>query len=1140
MKFTDEDYYSFLKLDSSCTDLELSSRINVLSVTHREDKNVVTFLQHIRRHFFSNQEEDSEDQEDQEELEDQEEQEEQEDQEEQEEQEEPFTTIRNNSNNDSDSDSNSDSNNDSDSNDSDSDSDSDSDDSDSDEIDSKVETFIPLNPDNKIVTRNGNSRVVTQDEIWKLRGEDPRRKAFSSINNASFTYESELSEPVKSPENIAIEPPKPIDDGKKIVNRILNIDSQYRDSVKYPFATDFSIDLSEKVKNIVSVSMYSIQIPYTWYTINNYFGSNFFVIKCMANGLNEGDYDYKISISAGNYTSDNLVSSIQSSLNTLLTLYPDVLFGQTKIMYNSITAKLQLMIDITHIYNETNYFLLFPNVIRTEENLNYISNLPALFGYRDNTYFSFQVISAYIKSSDTERQFTVSALNNKIIILLYRGKPAQYVNEYTLGDTEIYATLEIVLSMGIFNASSILQDAERQLLLHPMLNPEFTFLQLVNNQFVLSINMDRKKVYKEISKNSQTFSYKTLVQFTEDASNPLWVGNNSLFQFTTSYNEINNIVSEEKSVVSELQIKTSPYIIFRCNKNSYESTYTIRILNNTYLLREYISAINEAFLKTYIESNTEFSCEIQINDFYPTISTKINHIIPTSQFLFSIDNCILQTLCKCRVDRVPSVSSFTIQDGGYYIDSTSNKIYVNSIGPENNKIPLCIFTIPIPQQGFFSTIEDLRNAVNLLFLKSKENNNFGIDLSKSTIAFTLNQDGQIQCTLSLIAEVLIETSDYAIEFHDESSSASTWLTYLGYKQSYQLSNSLLVSPLLVYENLMYLTNENSFFFLNPLQVSAYNQGIFTSSNEYSIQVRINLPLNMYYTKEQIIESINTFFLQSDVLYGSFVDCSNEYTKIRLNINKLFKSQDYKIVFFDNIDYFSCHPGNNYLQNVKWDTTLGWLMGFRNSTQYDLTQENLSINLVMQYTYYQTFENQAYSIEDNIIYLSSDTAINVNIYNYFLLAINDYCQNRLHDGIVMTQPFNIQPVDPIVNKSAQFLCSSSRDDYFISSLTNNLTFKQAYSANAKLDRKKKQVYEKTNIYSGAPPEDIFAMIPVKVAGLSVGASLVEFGESLQRQNRLYIGPATIGKMSFRLLNDKYSLLDLNGANWSFSLSIDTYL
>ena len=308
-----------------------------------------------------------------------------------------------------------------------------------------------------------------------------------------------------------------------------------------------------------------------------------------------------------------------------------------------------------------------------------------------------------------------------------------------------------------------------------------------------------------------------------------------------------------------------------------------------------------------------------------------------------------------------------------------------------------------------------------------------------------------------------------------------------------------------------------------------------------LQVRINLPVNKYYTKEKIVDSINLFFQNSDIMHGSFIDCSNEYTKIRLHVNKRFKSQDYKIVFFDNKDYFSCHPGNNYLQNVKWDTTLGWLMGFRNITQYDLTLDNLSTNLLMQYTYYQTFENQLYSIQENVISLSSDTAINVNIYNYFLLAMNDYCQNRLHDGIVMIQPFSIIPIDPIVNKSAQLLCSgSSRDDYFISSFKSNVTFKQAYSANAKLDTKKKQVYEKTNIYSGAPPEDIFAMIPVKVNGLSTGSLFVEFGEALQRQNRLYIGPATISKLSFRLLNDKYSLLDLNGANWSFSLSIDSYL
>jgi hypothetical protein len=908
--------------------------------------------------------------------------------------------------------------------------------------------------------------------------------------------------------------------------------------MKYPFATDFCIDLSEKVKNIVSISMYSIQIPYTWYTIKNYFGSNFFYIKCIANGLNDGNYDYKVAISPGNYTSENLVSSIQSSLTVLLTQYPDVLFGQTKIVYNSITAKLQLMIDITHIYNETTYTLFFPNTT-DNPNLNYTSSIAKLFGYRYNDYFSFQVKSAYVSSLDTEKLFTVSELNNKIIISLYRGNQNVPVNEFTLNQTELYTTIEIVLSIGIFKASVIIKEVERQLLLHPMMNPEFTFIQWINNTFVLSINMDRKKVYPEIQKKGQTFSYKTLVQFTIDVANPLWIGRDSLFHFTNINNEINNILSEDKSLISEFHITTNPSIIFRCNKNSYDSIFHVPLLNNTYLVRDYVSAINNAFSQKSKETNKEFECEMEITNFYPTIRTKINHIIQSSQFSFSMDDaCILRSLCQCRVDRFPSISSFTIQDGGYYIDNKSNKIRVDSIGPQNKKIPSCVFTIGIPQKGYFSSIEDLRSAVSFMFLHSKENNNFGIDLSRSSIEFALNQNGQIRCTLSLIAEVLLKTTDYAIEFYDEKITSNavtnTWLTYLGFKHTYQLNNSSLVSPLLVYENLLFLTNENNFFFLHPLQVSAYNQGIYTSSNEYSIKILIDLPLYVYYTKEKIRDSINTFFRKSDIMYGSFIDCSNEYTKIRLHVNKLFTSTDYKIIFFDNKNYFSCHPGNNYLQNVKWDTTLGWLMGFRNMTQYDLIQEKESVNVLMQYTYYEPFENQAYSIKNNIISLSSDTAINVNIYNYFLLAIDDYCQNR------MTQTANIQSADPIVNKSAQLLCSPSNDDYFISSVKNNVTFKQAYSANAKLDNKKKQVYEKVNIYSGAPPEDIFAMIPVKVTGLPVGSLLVEFGGPLQRQNRLYIGPATISKLHFRLLNDKYSLLDLNGADWSFSLSIDTYL
>jgi hypothetical protein len=58
--------------------------------------------------------------------------------------------------------------------------------------------------------------------------------------------------------------------------------------------------------------------------------------------------------------------------------------------------------------------------------------------------------------------------------------------------------------------------------------------------------------------------------------------------------------------------------------------------------------------------------------------------------------------------------------------------------------------------------------------------------------------------------------------------------------------------------------------------------------------------------------------------------------------------------------------------------------------------------------------------------------------------------------------------------------------------------------------------------------------MKVSGLTNGASYIEFGGTLQNQDRLYFGPVNIYKMSVQLINDRGNIVDLNGANWSFSL------
>jgi hypothetical protein len=57
--------------------------------------------------------------------------------------------------------------------------------------------------------------------------------------------------------------------------------------------------------------------------------------------------------------------------------------------------------------------------------------------------------------------------------------------------------------------------------------------------------------------------------------------------------------------------------------------------------------------------------------------------------------------------------------------------------------------------------------------------------------------------------------------------------------------------------------------------------------------------------------------------------------------------------------------------------------------------------------------------------------------------------------------------------------------------------------------------------------------MKVSGLANGAYYIEFGGTLQQQERLYFGPVNIRRMSIKLMNDKGDTVDLNGANWSFS-------
>jgi hypothetical protein len=246
------------------------------------------------------------------------------------------------------------------------------------------------------------------------------------------------------------------------------------------------------------------------------------------------------------------------------------------------------------------------------------------------------------------------------------------------------------------------------------------------------------------------------------------------------------------------------------------------------------------------------------------------------------------------------------------------------------------------------------------------------------------------------------------------------------------------------------------------------------------------------------------------------------------VQKNFTTADYRVVFYDKAGFSTCLKGasSSALANAKWDTTAGWLLGYRESPSYVLSDY---VDTIVEDITLADANNFYLKSATNICCLTGDTGVSVNLFNYFLIVLDDYTQNHLNDGLVTTAkpetviepPLGLKVVcDPITKKT---VVSSASDI--------PMTAKQIYAAQQKLISS--QIVNKT--YSQGPfVKDVFGIIPMKLTGIQNAQVYVEFGGTLQNQNRIYFGPVNITRMSIQLLSDRGNLVDLNNTNWSFSL------
>ena len=317
---------------------------------------------------------------------------------------------------------------------------------------------------------------------------------------------------------------------------------------------------------------------------------------------------------------------------------------------------------------------------------------------------------------------------------------------------------------------------------------------------------------------------------------------------------------------------------------------------------------------------------------------------------------------------------------------------------------------------------------------------------------------------------------------------------------------------------------------NIFSFMAVDDGVATSTALND--VIITIPSGRYF-RDTLINAINAQLratsTNSTIITGTEFSIvnryNNYYTSIVTNLKREYTTSDYNLVFYDKLSFATCTAGTSSVQNTTWDTTIGWIMGFREYTTYDMSAPGTIDDTVVD------------AVNGNVITVIGDTGLSTNLYNYFLICLDDFNQNHLNDGLVTITNVDTSIPLPSYASRTDFVCDPSGQKVYTAS--SGLTERQIYAAqaaaNSRTTNESIGSSISANSYGSGPfVSDVFGIIPMKVSGLANGSSYVEFGGTLQNQERSYFGPVNIHRMSVRLVTDRGNLVDLNKANWSFSL------
>jgi hypothetical protein len=202
------------------------------------------------------------------------------------------------------------------------------------------------------------------------------------------------------------------------------------------------------------------------------------------------------------------------------------------------------------------------------------------------------------------------------------------------------------------------------------------------------------------------------------------------------------------------------------------------------------------------------------------------------------------------------------------------------------------------------------------------------------------------------------------------------------------------------------------------------------------------------------------------------------------------------------------------KSMMRNSNLGWFLGFREES-YKLDSPSRPSPLYAEAIY--------------------DLNGTRNVY----LVLDDYNQNRLNKGLVSISQ-NESALSMPSYFSNDLNCSVGDDPnqpvQYVRDAPRRVTQAQLYTINEIIRNRD----NRTKTRNHAPTTtDIFAVIPIeREEGKSFGTSFVEYGGSLSQNQRTYFGPVNIDRFGVRLVDDNGNTLNLNGSDWSFSITVES--